>query len=180
MQRLRLDFDDEEVYRKYEGDDTFRERSVITASAQELVEIATKILSVEAPMTEELLIRRTVEQFRDSKVTSNMRQLLEGALRNLSSERTEEDGETVYFGTIRPESYDGSRAPSEEVRRELELIPLAEIRNRYREVLREAGAEGEREDRIRETVRFFGFSRVTSKIGDRVEAAIRDVSDEER
>lgn len=173
------DVDGQEVYRKYEGDGTFRERSVVTATRAELVEMAEKILAVEAPMTEELLIRRVVEQFRDSKVTSNMRQLMEGALASLMSERTQENGSTVYFGAIRPESYGGSRAPSEEVRRELEMIPLCEIRNRYTAILRTSGASSERDERIRETVRFFGFSRVTSKIGERVAEALRGVSEEE-
>lgn len=152
---------DHTVYTKYFGKGEHHEHSVTQIPSEVIRKYAEEIILVEAPITEDLLIKRIVEQFRDGKITANMRSIIEKALVHVQSNRRLEQGNTVYYGEVMPEQYTGCRAPAGIYRRELDVIPLAEIANKLK-MLRQSG-EKEEEILIRETIRYFGFNRATAK-----------------
>lgn len=166
-------------YRRYEGTPLFRDKSITEVNSRQIAFLAGEIISIEAPIVEELLVRRIMEQFKDAKTTTNMKMIVTQALEEMKGKKLKEKGAPVYFGHISPKEYEGSRNPSEDYRRDIDMIPLCELANRMffiawknqknLVVLLEEG------DLIKETVKSFGFSRTTAKMADRLAEALKSL-----
>ncbi|MFC4804801.1 hypothetical protein [Filifactor villosus] len=91
-------------YRRYEGTPLFRDKSITEVNSRQIAFLAGEIISIEAPIIEELLVRRIMEQFKDAKTTTNMKMIVTQALEEMKGKKLKEKGAPVYFGHISPRS----------------------------------------------------------------------------
>lgn len=133
-------------------------------------DIAMGIIQTESPIMEELLVRRVLEHFKDSKLTVNITNIILNSIKKIKVKKAKENNGVIYYGEIDPKEYFNARIPSEDYRRDIDNISLAEIANMIAVVVNESNnIVGLNEEHlIKETIRKFGFARSTSKIYDRV------------
>lgn len=119
-----------------------------------------EVLKKEAPICEDLLIRRVVQSFGISRAGSRIHGKMTEIINECDLKFTLYDFEKIYWSdTLEPESYETFRiSGSEENRREAEHVPVQEAANAVIRVLSEQVSLAQ-EDLIRESAKIMGYTR---------------------
>lgn len=130
------------------------------------------VVHAEAPITENLLIRRVLGAFGITRAGSRMNAKVAGALRQVNAIRVEENGVKIYY-TSDPNDFKTYRVPrSSDTQRDACDLPIAEVANAAGAVLRQQFGLPE-EALIRETARLFGYSRIGTNVQEAMQAGIK-------
>lgn len=175
----------EETYSIYQEIES-EQLSIKEREPKALTALLQRIVDREAPILEELVMKRAIELSTESKLTANLRDYLQAGLKKVKSKKTKEDSTTVYFGQLDPKTYSSFRTPAGQERRDFYLIPLVEIANAMEySLMNQSDATLEKnlfEDAqiISDTVRLFGFARTTENMSLRAEAALQNLAKKKR
>lgn len=148
--------------------------AALTAKLREQIE---EVLRVEAPIHLDELSRRVGSSFGQGRLTDRLRaRVLETARMMTQLAHLRDD--FVWRQDQKPESFSVIRSNGEG-ERSVELIPREELAAAAAWVLSRSLSTTE-DDLIRETARLFGFSRVGSRIAERVRAGIELLEEQGR
>ena len=159
-------------YTVYTGDAKYSKISINDVEDNVILDILQNIIYTESPIMEDLLMRRVLEQFKDSKLSFNIKNRLLEILTRVNSNVYKDSTGKVYFGKVDEESYNEFRLPDEHYRRDLEMISDREIANIiYLSALENAInylVEKDEDELIKTAIRRCGYMVCTSKAVKRV------------
>ena len=120
-----------------------------------------QVIKQEGPVSEGLLLRRTVQSFGITRAGSRMQNHLQTLLSTLDVRTTVQQDSRFYWAPSQePDSYTEFRTSSEaEEKRDAKDLPVQEIANAAVAVLRQQVGLPE-EDLIREAARLLGYTRL--------------------
>ncbi|MEM9345780.1 MAG: DUF3320 domain-containing protein [Planctomycetota bacterium] len=155
-------------------------KDLYAASADDrMVKTLTKIVKHEAPITEELAIRRLAEGFNISRTTQRLRERFNEVLdRSIAENLIKREAEVLWLSTQDPSAYTTVRIANEDEAslRDIEDIPLIEQVNACVYIVdQQFGLP--REDLIREAAKLFGISRATARVVEQLDQAVQVMID---
>lgn len=120
-----------------------------------------RVIELEAPVSETLLIRRVVQCFGLARAGTRIQRQMLMLLSSMKLQKTVQEGQVFYWSDKQdPETYPEFRAgDGEENKRDAKDLPVQEVANAAATVLRQQVGLPE-EDLIRESARLMGYSRV--------------------
>ena len=119
-----------------------------------------EVLKAEAPIAEELLIRRVMQSYGIVRIGSRIQMRLTYVLKHLAAKTTEQNGAMIYWLPDQdPERYVGFRVGERDVR----FLPVQEVANAVCEVVRQQFGLP-REALLREAARLFEIMRMSSNV----------------
>ena len=132
-----------------------------------------KVMAAEAPISENLLIRRVLQSYGISRSGSRIHARMNEIFHSMGLSSTQTDAQRFYWNPEQdPEQYNLFRAgTSEDTKRDAKDIPIQEAANAVCFVLYEQGGLS-REDLVREAARVMGYTRTGSVVTPLFEAAI--------
>lgn len=155
-------------------------KDVYASSADDrLIKTLTKIVEQEAPIAEDLAMRRLAEGFGVTRATQRFRERFDAVVAlALSTDSIKCDAGVLWQPTQDPASYGTFRAAGEDedTQRDLEDIPLVEQVNACAHVLRQQFGLP-REDLIREAGRLLGITRATARVVEQLDQAVQALID---
>lgn len=129
------------------------------------------VLQTEAPIAESLLVRRVLSAFGISRAGSRVSAKIMVVARSLGFSRVKEETSYVYYESS-PQEYRGFRlAETDEAKRDVKDLPMAEIDNAIKAVLiQQYGLP--HADLMREAAKILGYSRIGSYVEHAMKSGI--------
>lgn len=140
---------------------------------QQIQNIVAKIISVEAPISRKLLMKKVLNVWSISRVGSRVESVFMNAIKDVPMQTTIDDGRIfIWSSDQNPNLYSGYRLVDQNgFKRSMDDIPAEEIDNAMIEVLHEQISVSET-DLVREIAKKFGFARIGGVIDTTIRCAI--------
>ncbi len=154
--------------RRLSSMDIYEQRTMRPAT-----EALTEIVSVEGPIVKDLALRRMATWFGVQRLTGRYRQRFDEIEQAwLKSDQGSLIGGIYWGSDSSPAFYQSVRTPHDEAsQRDIDEIPQLEIINGVAYVLEQQFGMP-RDELVRQTASLFGFSRVTTRVGEAIHEAI--------
>ena len=146
----------------------------VLESPDMLTKLIAEIIENEAPIYEELLHKRLANQLRGCRLTASIREQFVSATKRMKPKKQKIAGQVLYWGQLDPGSYQLVRLPSENYRREVDLIPPVELANAvYWSVKQSSEGRLDENELVRATASLLGFSRLNDKVEHAMKTGIK-------
>ena len=136
-----------------------------TAEIHEIRKRIRAVIQTEAPITERLLIKRVINSFHIHRAGSSIRPFMQEIMAGMNLKTTADEIGTVYWtSSMDPDTYSLVRTfgKYDETRREITLVPTAEIANAFVYILQKGPMK--KAELMRNTARFLGYTRMKSNV----------------